>query len=602
MFIFVGISTILGIDEFGYKKFIARLLIVAILINFSLFFTKITIDISHALAGTFYKALGVQIEGTNTGGGIASGSNEAFANSAGNNLTGAKGIAGAFMTAMGISGTYTAQKNELIKIGEQADSTFMILWVAILTTIMLIALAVVLFYGCFLLGTRGVLLIFLLLSSSFAFGSFMIPKFRDHDYGWKGWIDTLIRSALFAPLFLLFLWMVLFVLRQVPASAKSNVAGFAVDATNPAVWTSTIIYILSLGLLYVSMKVAKSFSSNVGIMSSSFKFADMTAGAGKSAVIFARNRNRFNASERAQATLASGTKDKLIARANAGGVGGYAAQVQLNRLQKQAKGEFGMASAAITTKLDNYAKSWTQGAGKGGAAARAAEHEKHEIEKIEKGITTVAPSKEAEKKVLETGMQEAKSAIKAEYQKALDDHKANNQALKDSEAEVERDEKEIETITKKVTEGNASAQDIARKNNLALNVKAVASKIAITKAAINADREKGIKSFSEAIDEHVEKTMDQTHGKVIQDSLKRAKSKIEDMKNENRDLYLTRTVSNPVRRDQMRSALKSSADDKKLKAAAKAFAKLSGAAEPAPQAAPSAPAPGTPAANPPTTP
>ena len=50
MFTFVAISIILGIKEFGQKKFIAHVLIIAVLINFSLLFTKIVIDASNFTA------------------------------------------------------------------------------------------------------------------------------------------------------------------------------------------------------------------------------------------------------------------------------------------------------------------------------------------------------------------------------------------------------------------------------------------------------------------------------------------------------------------------------------------------------------------------
>src|SRR3989344_7039657 len=46
-FTYIAVALILGLKEYGQKKLIARVLIVAILINFSLLFTKLVIDTSN---------------------------------------------------------------------------------------------------------------------------------------------------------------------------------------------------------------------------------------------------------------------------------------------------------------------------------------------------------------------------------------------------------------------------------------------------------------------------------------------------------------------------------------------------------------------------
>jgi hypothetical protein len=56
MFVFIAISIILGIKAYGERKMIARVLVVAVLINFSLLFTKIIIDGANFTAYQFYQA------------------------------------------------------------------------------------------------------------------------------------------------------------------------------------------------------------------------------------------------------------------------------------------------------------------------------------------------------------------------------------------------------------------------------------------------------------------------------------------------------------------------------------------------------------------
>ena len=50
MFVFVAFNIILGLTTYGTKKFVVTILIVSVLINFSLFFTKAAVDVSNVLA------------------------------------------------------------------------------------------------------------------------------------------------------------------------------------------------------------------------------------------------------------------------------------------------------------------------------------------------------------------------------------------------------------------------------------------------------------------------------------------------------------------------------------------------------------------------
>ena len=68
LFIFVlvsiGIGTIVGWSKLGDKKLIGMVIIVALLINFSLFFTKVIIDAGNILGTVFYSSMGVKASDT----------------------------------------------------------------------------------------------------------------------------------------------------------------------------------------------------------------------------------------------------------------------------------------------------------------------------------------------------------------------------------------------------------------------------------------------------------------------------------------------------------------------------------------------------------
>jgi len=55
--LYIAIATILRIEEYGAKRLLARIIIVALLINFSLFFTKVAIDASNVLSAEFVNGI-----------------------------------------------------------------------------------------------------------------------------------------------------------------------------------------------------------------------------------------------------------------------------------------------------------------------------------------------------------------------------------------------------------------------------------------------------------------------------------------------------------------------------------------------------------------
>src|SRR3989344_4245242 len=190
VFAFIAISIILGNKEFGQKKLVARVLVIAVLINFSLLFTKMIIDASNFTAGQFYaatqeggeKTLSQIIDENKPGqGASASKGTDFFSGGFAQN-----GIAGQFVNFLGVTGvadTYASLKT----VANKNDSGWIMLVHAIFAMILLLGAAIVLFYGSFLLISRAIILIFLMLTSAIAFASHLIPKMSDGQFGWSAW-------------------------------------------------------------------------------------------------------------------------------------------------------------------------------------------------------------------------------------------------------------------------------------------------------------------------------------------------------------------------------------------------------------------------------
>ena len=275
VFAFIAISIILGNKEFGQKKLVARVLVIAVLINFSLLFTKMIIDASNFTAGQFYAA--TQEGGEKTLSQIIDEENKSrkagvpTASSGVNPFDGysQKGIAGQFVNFLGVvdvADTYVS----LREVAEQSNSGWLMLVHALFAMILLLGAAIVLFYGSFLLISRAIILIFLLLTSAIAFASHLIPKMSDGQFGWSAWWKSLLGSAVLAPLLMIFLYITLQIASNLKAS-NGTLGNLISGSAKGGDVNALFAYLLILGLLYGSFKLASSFSAKIG----GFNFAAM---------------------------------------------------------------------------------------------------------------------------------------------------------------------------------------------------------------------------------------------------------------------------------------------------------------------------------------
>jgi hypothetical protein len=259
MFVFVAIQTILGSHEYGAKKMVARIFIVAVLINFSLLFTKMIIDGSNYFAVVFYNAT-MPTQGTAT-----TGTGDAQV----------ADISGAFMSYAGVTGakdTYAAVST----MAKQPNSFFgKALLFGILVALLYLAATVVLLYGTFLLVSRAILMIFLMVTSSIAFATYLIPGAAGSSYGWSAWWSALLKNAVFAPMLMVFLWMSLLI-GQYFKVTNGTLGDLVANPTKQVDTAALFGYIIVIGLLFASFKAASSFSKEIG----GFNWASIAPGIG----------------------------------------------------------------------------------------------------------------------------------------------------------------------------------------------------------------------------------------------------------------------------------------------------------------------------------
>ncbi len=249
MFVFIAISIILGIKEFGQKKLIANVLIISVLLNFSLLFTRIIIDASNFTAYQIYSALGA---GSDSGG---------FKISEG------------FLKPMGITTIWNDSQVVVQKMADQQGGNAFQAWIfGWVGGVMLLTVALVLLYGCFLIAARGILLIFLMITAAVAFATYLIPGMAQGEYGFNKWWKTLFNAAVFAPLLMVFLAISLVVITQASARAPDGtpigtiIADPSTLSAGPGAWSTILLYILGTGLLFISIRLSSKFAGSISGM------------------------------------------------------------------------------------------------------------------------------------------------------------------------------------------------------------------------------------------------------------------------------------------------------------------------------------------------
>ncbi len=279
IFTFIALSIIIGLKEYGQKKLIANVLIIAVLINFSLLFTKMIVDASNFTANQFYVAA---LQSTDEGGALEIGGGD-ISNSADIQVTQKEknGIAGSFMQFLGVTGIYDSYYT-LREIQENNDDASVGLIYGLISFVFLIATAIIFFYGTFLLVSRALILIFLMITASIAFASYLVPKWSGSSYGWDAWWKSLIGSAALAPVLMLLLWVTLNISQALSSAicngagevAKCGTLGALMTSTEPGANIAALFnFILILGMLFIAFKLSSTFASKI----SGFSMAAMAA-------------------------------------------------------------------------------------------------------------------------------------------------------------------------------------------------------------------------------------------------------------------------------------------------------------------------------------
>lgn len=246
----IAISIILRVNAIvaNPKKLLINVIVVALLINFSLFFTGIIIDASNLLAKSFYS--GVKVENS---------SGEAFTEpSLGALFSGTespKSITVAVLSKLKVQNLLGEDAN-LRDLGNIANQIVFLLMITVVNTILIYVFIVVMW----LFLARVITLMLAMVLSPFAFITLAIPQgARIPKLGFKSWINTVLSVSFMAPVFMFFMFLILkFVNSQSFIVLNPTEEGFLLTFLQ-----ILIPFALVMGLIFAAKQVTVNMSGEL---------------------------------------------------------------------------------------------------------------------------------------------------------------------------------------------------------------------------------------------------------------------------------------------------------------------------------------------------
>lgn len=265
--LYIAIKMILGLGGHDSNKMIVWVIIMAMLINFSMFFTKVVIDASNIMALTIYNKIAIS-------------SQVAYSASLSPSFTGVaeKDIAGQLVGAFNITrmmdeGLLDKRVTVFGALSEPLrESTSLMIMIAIIAgAIMLFAAYAFFISGLSFLG-RLVELWILIIFSPFAFMSYPVPKLSGVEgIGWSNWSTRLLSSAFMAPVFMFFLYLIA-VMSKHPLTPKP---------TDTMEFMQVLILILIPSLIFIILLIKATDYAKKG----SGQLGQIAVSVGKAAVV-----------------------------------------------------------------------------------------------------------------------------------------------------------------------------------------------------------------------------------------------------------------------------------------------------------------------------
>lgn len=339
--LYAAIMTILGKGS-DNKRLIVNVVLAAVLMNFSLFFTKLFIDATNLVALLFYGQMVPASE-------LVRGS--VFTN---------QGLASTIMESIKIQSIWSGAAGDGVTITQ-------IMLVGVLGSIVSLVAAFVFFAIAIMFVVRFVALLIVMVLSPLAFLAFALPQAEKYR---KQWWDALSGQALFAPIYFLLTWVVISIAQSLahnpviqgvdPTDWAASLGGVAekvtsadgtvslVTKSNPQSTGIIVNFGIIIALLIASLTIAKEWANKAGGTATKLtKWATGVAGGATLGMAGRAGRNTFG-----RVGAAIGESETLKDAASKGGAKGMAARLSLAAGRKTSKTSFDLRGSPLGGAID----------------------------------------------------------------------------------------------------------------------------------------------------------------------------------------------------------------------------------------------------------
>ncbi len=255
LLVYEGIKIIIGQSDLGkVKKWISMVILASLLINFSLFFTKVLIDASNIVTIGFYNSMiDSSVAGNAQNTGVAKKS----------------GLSVAFMSMLGASDFYSMDTfGDLSQMKQASGGGSNLLVIGLLGSVVFLIISFVFLAVACLFVVRYITLVILLMLSPVAYMGMALPFMKKYS---DDWWNSLNGQLLFAPIYMIMTSIILVLMSSDNFITKTgnwsdlitNGSGAAPTATVGGDASISILFnfVVVIGLLIASLVIAKSTST-----------------------------------------------------------------------------------------------------------------------------------------------------------------------------------------------------------------------------------------------------------------------------------------------------------------------------------------------------
>jgi len=253
--LYLAFLVMLNVKKHDSKRLLIRLLLIALVVNFSLFISKTIIDASNGLSHIFYNRIPVeQVEYTSN----VEGKYKAITLQIIDKINPARIV---FASSL-----FEGQKSSSVSIQKLLDTggLGMFFLIYILATVLNVAMIFIFFSIALLFVTRVVSLWLYTIFSPLAFISYATPGGEQMKYiGWKAWWSNMLNVAFVAPIFIFLMYLIVNFLN----------VGFENLNIEKSGWTVTLSgflevlapFVLVLVLLLFAKKITTKMSGEMAV-------------------------------------------------------------------------------------------------------------------------------------------------------------------------------------------------------------------------------------------------------------------------------------------------------------------------------------------------